>query len=341
MRSFVIVGKGKGCVLLHDKEFGGNAVATYYTVNQLIDAGAEVLGVKSRKPFSYAVLNADGTPAAHVPNAEGTKRSAVTFLKGIKKSRAELKAIREATEKRQAVLKAKKAEEKRVLAEKAKAEKERLKLERAKAKERAEAENKAKKEAKVIASAMKRNAVSYQRSKCQCLLSFVRNTASEYHEEEKEHYILFAGSASAMSAMVKVLRNDSGMTGREVEDLVKRLRDEFKSNGRASCRVPLEWGFTDNRNLQVGVADEVTLSVENTYEDESAEWTFRRSNGYRPEMKWERHWPTGCGSDRYGSTADGDGSVTGFGRSLLLHHKHIRNMPYMGSLAMDSSRWFC
>jgi len=86
MRKFIIVGKTTGAVMLYDADYGGMAVATYYTVRQLISMGATVIGMKANtKQFSCYVMdkNENRSLGAGVP-VVGTKRSASTFMKGIK-----------------------------------------------------------------------------------------------------------------------------------------------------------------------------------------------------------------------------------------------------------------
>ena len=66
---FIIVGekkdeKGK-VVALFDVANGGVALATPYTIKQLLEMGHEVVGVDSTKPFRYHVCNRSGDPAKH------------------------------------------------------------------------------------------------------------------------------------------------------------------------------------------------------------------------------------------------------------------------------------
>ena len=332
---FIITGKGTGTVMLYDVENKGSAVATFYTVNQLLDAGHEVLGVTRRKPFACTPLTVNGEPAAHPVKVEGTKRSAVTFMKGIKRSREELKTIREAQKKRDAIIKEKKAEAKRAAAEQEKIAKELRKKERIAKKENAEKEKKQKKLDRIIKSIWKKTTVSFQSSKCLCLLSHVVNVANEYHESERNYYTLYAGSASAMTAMVKLVRDYAKLTGWESKELIRDLRDRFKSTGRACCRVELDYEPDDMKSVQLAADNEVILSVRNDYEDTSAEWRFTKWNNYTAEMRDSRHRYEE--DDEYGSVADGKGSAKGFGVMLLKSYKHIRNMPYIGSMVRDDA----
>ena len=102
MRKFIIVGKTTGAVMLYDADYGGMAIATYYTVRQLISMGATVIGMKANtKQFSCYVMdkNENRSLGAGVP-VVGTKRSASTFMKGIKDPAKE-QAKKEAKKKEQ------------------------------------------------------------------------------------------------------------------------------------------------------------------------------------------------------------------------------------------------
>ena len=335
MRKFIIVGKTSGAVMLYDTEFGGMAVATYYTVRQLMDMGATVIGVKSNtKQFSCYVMDknenrafGDGVPVV------GTKRSAVTFMKGIKKPveerRAEKEAEKKAIEAERARKRAEREAKKRAVIEK-KERKEREKKEKI---ARAEAEKKQ----KAYEAMRKKNAISFHNSKCLCALTRVENEATEYHEKEKEYYTLYAETKAALSNLVKVLQNYCALPAYELGRILPRVRDGFKSRGRVSILVPLDMmEYGEGKYYQCVPGSNVSLSFINHYEDYSAEWKFRESNGYKPEFEDGRH--RYAEDTRYGSTADGDSDVNGFANSLR-SAKHLRNMPYIPSTSYDSCGW--
>lgn len=90
---FVIIGDNqeKKVVALFDKKNGGVAIATPYTVKQLINLGHEVIGVDNVKPFHYHCCNRSGKPTKRPETLDGivpTKRAASTFIKGIKPTKA-------------------------------------------------------------------------------------------------------------------------------------------------------------------------------------------------------------------------------------------------------------
>ena len=334
---FIITGKGTGTVMLYDVENKGSAVATFYTVNQLLDAGHEVLGVTRRKPFACTPLTVNGEPASRPVKVEGTKRSAVTFMKGIRRSREELKTVREAQKKRDAVLKEKKAEAKRAAAEQEKTAKELRKQERIAKKEAEEKARKQKKLDKVIKAIWRKTTVSHQSSKCLCLLSYVKNVATEYNEDETTYYTLYAGTPSAMTAMAKLIRDYAEMPGWEASELISDLRSRFKSDGRASCCIALD-DFSFPSYVQVAADSNVILSVRNDYEDSSAKWQLSKWNNYVPELLDSRH--RSADDYNYGSVSNRDGNAKGFGISLLKNYKHLRNMPSMGHMVRDYARGY-
>lgn len=335
MRKFVIVGKTTGAVMLYDTEFGGMAVATFYTVRQLMDMGATVIGVKSNtKQFSCYVMdkNENRSLGNGVP-VVGTKRSASTFMKGIKKPVEERKAEKEAEKKKIEAEKERKRAEREAKKRAIEANKERKAREKKEKIARAEEE----KRQKAYDSLRKKNAISFHNSKCLCALSRVENEATEYHEKEKEYYTLYAETKAALSNLVKVLQNYCALPAYELGRILPRVREGFKSHGRVSILVPLDMmEFGEGKFYQCVPASSVSLSFVNHYEDYSAEWKFRESNGYKPEFADGRH--RYADDTSYGSTANGDSDVNGFASSLR-NAKHLRNMPYIPSTSYSSCGW--
>ena len=318
MRKFVIVGKTSGAVMLYDTEFGGMAVATYYTVRQLLSMGATIIGLKSNTTqFSCYIMDKNENRALGngVP-VVGTKRSATTFIKGIKPTPAEQKAKRDAENAEKEKIRA----EKKALQEKKKAEKAAKAKHRKRAKELKEEYKKQKEQEKLL----KKTEVSFYNSKCLCVLTHIENIASEYHEQEKRYYTLYAETKSAISNMIKVLQNYGAFPAYKLGYIIEEIRKEFNRNNRVACNVSLI--EMDNGNyFQCVVGNTVTMEATNHYEDCTDEWKFRKTNGYLPEHTGGRH--SDCSNTSYGMTA-GSNEISNITK-YLLGSKKLRNMPYI------------
>lgn len=115
--AFYIVGKkNDDCYVLYDVRYGGKACASLYTIDQLIEQGYAVAGCNSlrgqkTRAKDITIVNLDGKPAQRISTFEDvpdTKRSAVTFIKGIKKSKEEVQKAKQIGEKRSQTLQTKK-----------------------------------------------------------------------------------------------------------------------------------------------------------------------------------------------------------------------------------------
>ncbi len=108
---FLIVGKkNDDCYVLYDDRpnFCGRACASLYTIQQLIENGYGVVGAnytkgKNIRPKDITIVNMQGQPAGRISSHDDipdTKRSANTFIKGIKRSKDEIQKAKAIGEKR-------------------------------------------------------------------------------------------------------------------------------------------------------------------------------------------------------------------------------------------------
>lgn len=115
---FFIVGqKDKDCYVLYDSVNGGRACASLYTIKQIIDNGVEVIGARLTPDGRLTtkgiqIVNTNGQPVIRLnrfDDVPDTKRSASTFLKGIKRTKEEINRAKSIGEKRSQTIQEKKA----------------------------------------------------------------------------------------------------------------------------------------------------------------------------------------------------------------------------------------
>lgn len=306
---FVITGVGEKCFALYDAENKGSAMATAYTIKQLIEAGHQVIGVKSLKPFSVVCHCKNGDVAKKQPvRATGipdTKRSMATFVKGIKPSRAEVKANKDAALKRKATIKQKKAEEK------------------------AKAEAEAKR---------------WQELKKTCLQVIEAShyeVCGEYHTSEAyNEYYLYASSPTAFATLKKVLKSSVlANTFNNMRESLKEISKEFKTVGHVMVRGEFRdlgtWQIAEGK-IQYGYAPEYRLEARNDYEDTAVRAVAYSWNGYKPEDRGCRH--CSIQDAEYGPSADCMSVKDLFKR--IARAKKICSRMYLGERHMFDPRNF-
>ena len=232
---FIIVGeKAKGVVGLFDVANGGVALATAYTVRQLIDMGHDVVGVDTLKPFKYTICTRKGEPSKRAENLDAleTKKSAVSFVKGIKPSRQEKSANK------------------------------------AKAKKRVASMRQAKAEAKKAEETFKKFLVPFKPSKLLMLETEYELESSEYHDESSSTtYRFLIKSASAMTAFRKIIKDNIPWS--IVEDDMKNIMKRFKRYSRVTVEatfrgIPDVW---EDKKVIKGISSSYKLDFTNNYED--------------------------------------------------------------------------
>lgn len=245
---FIIVGeKEKGVVGLFDVQNGGVALATTYTVRQLIDMGHEVVGVGTLKPFRYTICTRKGEPSKRAENLDAleTKKSAVSFIKGIKPSRQERSANK------------------------------------AKAKKRVASMRQAKAEAKKAEENFKKFLVPFKPSKLLMLETEYELKSSEYHDESSSTtYRFLIKSSSAMTAFRKLIKDNIPWS--LVEDDMKCIMNRFKRYSRVTVEVtfnsiPDIW---EDKKIVKGISSSYKLDFTNYYEDFSGTIYLGRNKSY-------------------------------------------------------------
>lgn len=245
---FIIVGeKVKGVVGLFDETNGGVALATAYTVKQLIDLGHEVVGVDSIKPFKYTICTRKGEPSKRKENLDSleTKKSATSFIKGIKPSRKE------------------KADNK------------------AKAKKRVETIKQAKADAKKKEEIFKKFLIPFKPSKLLMLETKYELRSSEYHDEGcTSTYHFLIKSPSAMTAFRKIIKDN--IPWGAVKDNMQRIMKGFKRYSQVTVEV-IFTGVPSvcDKNVIRGTSSSYKLEFNNFYDDFGGEVELRRNKTYQ------------------------------------------------------------
>ena len=307
---FIITGVGEKCFALYDVENKGSAMATAYTIKQLVEAGHQVVGVKSMKPFSVVCHCKNGDVAKKQPvRATGipdTKRSMATFVKGIKPSRADIKANKEAARKRKATIRQKKADEKK----------------------RAEAEAK--------------RWIDLKKSCLQVIESHYYEVCGEYHmSDQYTEYYLYASSPTAFATLKKVLKNSViANTFSSMSESLKDITTEFKRRGYVMVRgdfKDLATYWVDSKKIQEGYSPEYRFESHNDYTDKSIDVVAYSRNGYKPQDNGCHH----CRVEdaEYGPTAERE-SLVGLFANIARTKKICAGKNYCGDRRMFDPRDF-
>ena len=286
-KKFIIIGIGeKDSYALYDVANKGTAMASAYTIRQLIENGCVVMGVVATKPFKVVCYSKSGEIAkkqASLGMVPPTKRSMTTFLKGIKPSRAEIKAAKEVAAKRRATLRANKAAK------------------------------------KAAQEAEKKKWMLLQKSKLQILEIGHYEEVGEYHTNASyDTYFLSAQSPSALTTLKKVLKDSNlyqggGVSFSDIKDDIREIVDNFKDYGKITVKVKATHLDFDPKKCQCGYGSEYFYTCENNYEDKIASLSFRYSNGYEPEDVGCHHCSVETAT--YGATADSC-QMAGFAKTL-------------------------
>ena len=278
---FIIVGeKVKGVVGLFDETNGGVALATAYTVKQLIDLGHEVVGVDSIKPFKYTICTRKGEPSKRKENLDSleTKKSATSFIKGIKPSRKE------------------KADNK------------------AKAKKRVATIKQAKADAKKKDEILKKFLIPFKSSKLLMLETKYELRSSEYRDEGcTSTYRFLIKNPSAMTTFRKIIKDN--IPWGLVKENMQKIMKGFKSYSCVTVEVTFNGlPIVPEKNVLKGISSSYQLKFNNYYEDFGGEVKLRRNKSYRvsslDDIKYNiasssfRH--SDLESFRIGATADSE-----------------------------------
>lgn len=287
-KEFIVVGisKKEDALALYDVENKGTAMATPYTIRQLIENGHVVKGILATKPFRFRVFTKTGEAAKRksVPaTVDPTKRTIASFLKGIKPSRAEIKAAKEAAAKRKATLRANKAAK------------------------------------KAAQEAEKKKWMLLQKSKLQILEIGHYEEVGEYHTNTSyDTYFLSAQSTAALTTLKKVLKDSNlyqggGVSFSDIKDDIQEIVDNFKEYGKITVKVKATHLDFDPKKCQCGYGSKYIFTCENNYEDKLARLRFLYSKGYEPEDAGCHHCSTETAT--YGPTADSC-QMAGFANTL-------------------------
>lgn len=286
-KKFIIIGIGeKDSYALYDVANKGTAIASAYTIRQLIENGCVVMGVVATKPFKVVCYSKSGEVAkkqASLGMVPPTKRSMTTFLKGIQPSRAEIKAAKETAAKRKATLRANKAAK------------------------------------KAAQEAEKKKWMLLQKSKLQILEIGHYEDVGEYHTNTSyDTYFLSAQSPTALTTLKKVLKNSSlyqggGLSFSDLKDEIQQIVETFKDHGRITVKVKATHLDFDPKKCQCGYGSMYLFSCDNNYEDRMASLRFRYSNRYEPEDVGCHHCSVETAT--YGPTADSC-QMSGFANTL-------------------------
>lgn len=279
MSKFIIVGeKEKNVVGLYDVQNGGVALATLYTIKQLLDMGHEVVGVESTKPFKYTICTRKGEPSKRKENLTElmVKKSAVSFVKGIKPSRNEIKAKKETSKKRTTTLRANKKEAK---------EKEKAKL------------------AKLV---------RFQKSKLLVVESRYSISASEYHTESSTNtVVLYAASPTALRTMKEIILENYSY--KDAKNKVKEIYACYKRYGKACIKTDVDF-FFDEKKMQFTYDTSYRFDYENFYDGHRGTVAFKFNEekmAYTYRIVEDRCRANSIDDIFYGATAD-NCSMKGF-----------------------------
>lgn len=306
MKKFIIVAKKEAGVFgLYDTENKGVALATTYTIKQLMDMGHEVCGVISSSPFKCQIMTKTGEPAkkeASLMNVPDTKKSAVSFVKGIKPSREEKTANKEKTKKRVATLKA------------------------------------TKQEVKKAQKAFEKKLEQFKPSKLLILETGCNIRSSEYDiESQKTTYRFLIKSPSAMTTFRNIIKNI--FPERLVKDELNDIMKTFKRHSSVSVEMEHNgildlWGM--DKKVQKGYNNEYLLEFANLYEDFSGEVTLQRKGRYYVKNQEDCEYSIARSNFRYCTAKEATIGATAEGTELidwiksLGHHRIIvdqRNEP--------------
>lgn len=174
---------------------------------------------------------------------------------------------------------------------------------------------------------------AYRKTKLLALLTYVDEKASEYSSSSEETFTVYAGTPSAFATLKKLVKRygECCLGGHNSFSFttIKELADRMKRYGYVKTEITIDGDFSD-LDVQVAVGRIVKYSYENHYEDYSFDVTYSYSNKYQPKVTDTRH----CSNDEnlgFGSTADGGGSVDGFGQWLREKGVVCRNgYPFFG-----------
>ena len=229
-------------------------MATTYTIKQLLDMGHKVCGVISTSPFKCQIMTKTGEPAkkeASLMNVSDTKKSAVSFVKGIKPSREEKTANKEKAKKRVATLKA------------------------------------AKQVAKKAQEAFEKKLEQFKPSKLLILEAGCNIRSSEYDVESQETtYRFLIKSPSAMTTFRNIIKDifPERLVKDELNDIMKTFKRRSSVSVEMKCHNILDlWGL--DKKVQKGYNNEYSLEFANLYEDFSGEVTLLRKGNYIRNME--------------------------------------------------------
>ena len=287
-KEFIVVGisKKEDALALFDVENKGTAMATPYTIRQLIENGHIVKGILATKPFRFRVFTKTGEAAKRksVPaTVDPTKRTMASFLNGIKPSRAEIKAAKEAAAKRKATFRVNKAAK------------------------------------KAAQEAEKKKWMLLQKTKLQILEIGHYEEVGEYHTNTSyDTYFLSAQSPTALATLKKVLKNSrlyqgGGVSFSDLKVDIQQIVETFKNHGRITVKVKATHLDFDPKKCQCGYGSKYIFTCENNYEGKFARLRFLYSNGYEPEDAGCHHCSTETAT--YGPTADSC-QMSGFANTL-------------------------
>lgn len=274
---FIIIGisEKKDAYALYDTANKGTAMATAYTIKQLLENGHTVVGIKSFKPFQVVCHSKDGKVAKSQSSlglVSPTKRSMATFVKGIKPTREERKAAKETAAKRKTTLRANKAAK------------------------------------KAAQEAKKKMWIPLQKSKLQILEVGHYEEVGEYHTNTSyDTYYLTAHSPAALTTLKKVLKNSSlyqsgGFSFSDLKEDIRQIVDTFKDRGKITVKVKATMLDFEPAKCQCGYGAKYVFTCENNYEDKVASVSFYQYDGYKPTDNGCHHCSIGTAT--YGPTAD-------------------------------------
>lgn len=294
--------------VIYDMDNKGSACVSKYTIKQIIeDNSSIVIGVtySYKKVGSNEVIidkivpyTKDGkAPAVKVVKntfVPDTKRSFSTVIKGLKPSRAEIKALNEKAKKTKATKKANK-KAKKVAEETALREKKKV-----------EAEMKAEKEKfKVVKKRI-------QRSKPQLYLKKIKIMATEYDENVSYEFRAECLTPAAVTKLNNLIKSTRAYADtRNAGDMIKR-------RGYFSTRLDCEGAYVlDDPDIQVFAEKEVWLDFDGSWENR-CEIRFSLYNDYRPEFTYT-HGTTFSDDSPFGADAYADHTANGEARWLRKH----------------------
>ena len=290
--------------VIYDMENKGSACVSKYTIKQLIEGESTIIiGVT----YSYKNMGSnevvienitpytkDGSrPASKIISNSyipDTKRSFATVIKGLKPSRAEIKALNDKTKKTKATKKANK---------KAKKVAEDTAL---KEKKKAEAELKAEKEKyKVIKKRV-------QKSKPQLYLKKIKIMATEYDEKLSYEFRVECHTPAAVTKLNNFIKSTTAYAD------TRNAGDTIKRRGYFSTRLDCEGSYVlDDPDIQLFAEKEVWLDFDGSWE--RCEIRFSSYNDYRPEFTYT-HGSAFSDDTHFGADAYADHTANGEARWL-------------------------